>query len=81
MVAQAVERLELPGPPDDSFRPDPATVQLFYEGWSVEVRAVEGTALIERPRGRLEPARTRGEVGAFSMVSISIRSMSSSSSS
>jgi hypothetical protein len=52
MVAQAVERLELPGTPEDSFRPDPATVQLFYKGWSVEVRALEGTALIERARGR-----------------------------
>lgn len=52
MVAQAVERLELPGLPSESFRPDPATVQLFYDGWSVEVRAAEGTALIERPRGR-----------------------------
>jgi len=52
MVAQAVERLELPGLPDESFRSDPATVQLFYEGWSVEVRATEGTALIERARGR-----------------------------
>ena len=52
MVAQAVERLDLPGPPRDSFRPDPATVQMFYDGWSVEVHALEGTALIERPRGR-----------------------------
>jgi hypothetical protein len=52
MVRQAVERLGLPTPPDDSFRPDPSTVQLFYDGWSVEVRAVEGTALIERASGR-----------------------------
>lgn len=52
MVAQAVERLGLPGPPEGSFRPDPATLQLFYDGWSVEVRALEGTALIEWPRGR-----------------------------
>ena len=53
MVAQAVERLDLPGPPQDSFRPDPGTVQLFYDGWSVEVDALAGKALIERPRGRL----------------------------
>lgn len=52
MVAQAVERLGLPGPPRDSFRPDPATVQLFYDGWSVEIRALEGTATTERARGR-----------------------------
>ena len=52
MVAQAVERLDLPGPPIESFRPSPATVKLFYEGWSVEVRALEGTATIEHARGR-----------------------------
>jgi hypothetical protein len=52
MVALAVERLELPGLPQDSFRPAPETLQLFYDGWSVEVQAVEGTAVIERPRGR-----------------------------
>jgi len=52
MVAQAVERLGLPGPPKESFRPDPATVQLFYEGWSVEVHALEGVAVEERARER-----------------------------
>jgi hypothetical protein len=52
MVAQAVSRLELPGPPRESFRPDPGTLQLFYEGWSVEVHAEEGLAVIERPRDR-----------------------------
>jgi hypothetical protein len=52
MVAQAVERLELPGPPKESFRPAPGTVQLFYDGWTVEVQALEGTALIESTRGR-----------------------------
>jgi hypothetical protein len=52
MVAQAVERLGLPGPPKESFRPDPATVQLFYEGWSVEVHALEGVAVEERVRDR-----------------------------
>jgi uncharacterized protein len=52
MVAEAVQRLDLPGPPEGSFRPDPGTVLLFYEGWSVQVRALEGTALIERPRSR-----------------------------
>jgi hypothetical protein len=53
MVAQAVERLGLPGPPKESFRPDPATLQLFYEGWSVEVRALEGVAVEERVHDRL----------------------------
>jgi hypothetical protein len=52
MVARAVERLDLPGPPTESFRPDPGTVQMFYDGWSVEVFATEGRAVIERPRGR-----------------------------
>jgi len=52
MVTQAVERLGLPGPPKESFRPDPATVQLFYEGWSVEVHALEGVAVEERVRDR-----------------------------
>ena len=52
MVALAVERLGLPGPPKESFRPDPATVQLFYEGWSVEVHALEGLVVEERVRDR-----------------------------
>lgn len=53
MVALAVERLELPEPPKESFRPDPATLQLFYEGWSAEIDVVEGHAVIERPRSRV----------------------------
>lgn len=53
MVDLAVERLDLPGPPQESFRPDPGTLELFYEGWSVEVDAAAGTALLERPRDRL----------------------------
>jgi hypothetical protein len=52
MVAEAVSRLGLPQP-NESFRPDPATLQLFYDGWSVEVHAVEGIALEERPRERI----------------------------
>jgi hypothetical protein len=52
MVAQAVARLELPAPPRESFRSDPATLQLFYEGWSVEVHAEQGLAVIEKPRDR-----------------------------
>lgn len=53
MVALAVERLGLPGLPQDSFRPAPETLQLFYDGWSVDVHAQDGVAVIERPRGRL----------------------------
>jgi len=53
MVALAVERLELPGPPKESFRPAPGVLQLFYEGWSVELQAEEGLALVERPKDRV----------------------------
>jgi len=52
MVAQAIERLGLPDPPNEVFRPDPATLQLFYDGWSVEVSAEAGVAVVERPRDR-----------------------------
>ncbi len=52
MVAEAVERLELGSLPKASFRPDPVTLQLFYDDWSVEVKALEGVATIERPRDR-----------------------------
>lgn len=52
MLAAALERLDLPGIPQESFRPDPETLQLFYDGWSVEVFAAEGRAVIERPRDR-----------------------------
>jgi hypothetical protein len=53
MVALAVERLDLPGPPRESFRPSPEVLQLFYEGWTAEVYAAEGRALVERPKDRL----------------------------
>jgi len=52
MVAQAVDRLGLPDLPNEVFRPDPATLQLFYDGWSVEVSAETGVAVVERPRDR-----------------------------
>ena len=51
MVGRAAELLDLP-PPERSFRPAPDQLQLFYDGWSVEVSAVEGLAVIERPRDR-----------------------------
>ena len=51
MVAHSIEVLDLPVP-DESFRPAPETVQLFYDGWSVVVHALEGTAIVERPRDR-----------------------------
>ncbi len=52
MVAEAVEKLGLESLPKESFRPDPATLQLFYEDWSVEVKALEGIATVERPKER-----------------------------
>ncbi len=52
MVNDATRLLGLPQP-RESFRPDPETVQLFYEGWSVEVHALEGLAVEERSRERI----------------------------
>jgi hypothetical protein len=51
MVRLACERLDLPEP-ERSFRPSPGVVQLFYDGWSAEVHAAEGTAVVERPHDR-----------------------------
>jgi hypothetical protein len=51
MVAHLVDVLELPLP-DETFRPAPETVQLFYDGWSVLAHALEGKAIVERPRDR-----------------------------
>jgi hypothetical protein len=51
MVAHLVKVLELP-PPDETFRPAPETVQLFYDGWSVMAHALEGKAIVEKPRDR-----------------------------
>lgn len=48
MVAALVERLKLPEPPKESFRPRPEVVEMFYDGWSVRADATAGTAVIER---------------------------------
>jgi hypothetical protein len=53
MVAQAVQRLNLEALPNESFRPDPGTLQMFYDGWSVQVDVAAGIALVERPRDRV----------------------------
>ena len=52
MVALAVERLELGSLPNESFRSAPDQLQLFYDGWSVEIDATSGVALIDRSRER-----------------------------
>lgn len=52
MVAALVERLDLPGPPDSSFRSAPHKVDLFYEGWSVQADATAGVAIVEKPHDR-----------------------------
>jgi hypothetical protein len=52
MVERLVEVLDLPGPPKSSFRPSPAVVELYYEGWHVRADAEAGTAMIERPSER-----------------------------
>jgi len=51
MVAQLIERLDLPAP-KRSFRSSPEVVQLFYDGWNVEAHALEGRAVIEKLRER-----------------------------
>ena len=52
MVGRLVKVLELPGPPNNAFRPAPHQVQLFYEGWTVEADVHKGTAEVERPSNR-----------------------------
>ncbi|UCF67614.1 MAG: hypothetical protein JSV80_17945 [Acidobacteriota bacterium] len=53
IVAALVERLDLPGPPVNSFRRSPEKIELFYDGWSISADAASGTAIVERPRERL----------------------------
>ncbi len=43
--------LELPKP-QDAFRRNPAEIELFYNGWSVQANVSAGTATVERPRER-----------------------------
>jgi hypothetical protein len=52
MVAEAVSRLDL-RQPNEAFRPAPEVVQLFFDDWSVDVHALEGVAVVERPRDRV----------------------------
>jgi hypothetical protein len=52
MVDEAVARLDLPGQPNDSFRPEPAVLKLFYDEMTVEVHALDGTAMIEKANER-----------------------------
>jgi len=47
IVAAAVERLGLPTPPANSFRPDPQTVQLFYKEKVYLVDLPTGNVMIE----------------------------------
>jgi len=51
LVRETAERLGLDAPVE-SFRPDPDTLQLFYDGFSVQVRPAEGIAVEERARDR-----------------------------
>lgn len=48
-IEELVRRLSLPGPPRDAFRPSPARLQLFYEGFSIDVDLAAGLATGERP--------------------------------
>jgi hypothetical protein len=47
IVAQAVEHLHLGQKPDNVFRPDPETVQLFYPGITYSVDLPTGNVLVE----------------------------------
>jgi hypothetical protein len=52
MARELVSKLALPGPPNESFRPSPEKVELFYDGWSVVADAPAGVATVERTRRR-----------------------------
>lgn len=52
MVRALVERLGLTEAPKGAFRPDPGTVELYYDGWSVVADAPAGIAKVERMRRR-----------------------------
>jgi len=52
MVAQLIERLQLPSDYLSSYRPDPETVLIFYPGFEVTAHATQGVAFWETTRKR-----------------------------
>jgi hypothetical protein len=52
LVAEARQKLGLTDPPLNAFRPDPETLQLFYEGRTYRVDSPTGKVIIEETRPR-----------------------------
>lgn len=52
IVALARQRLQLTEEPQNSFRPDPETLQLFYEGRTYLIDLPTGNVVIERTQAR-----------------------------
>jgi hypothetical protein len=48
MAAAVTERLGIELPLSDAYRPSPESINLFFDGVTVEADAVEGTAIVER---------------------------------
>jgi hypothetical protein len=53
IIALAKERLNLTGDPQNYFRPDPETAQLFYPGRSYSIDLPTGNVLIEATQRRM----------------------------
>lgn len=47
IISAVIQRLQLPGPPENYFRPDPETAQLFYPGKTYSIDLPTGNVLIE----------------------------------
>jgi len=52
LVAEALQKLAITGTPLNAFRPDPDTLQLFFEGRTYLVDTPTGTVIIEDTRPR-----------------------------
>ncbi|MFA6457669.1 MAG: PepSY-associated TM helix domain-containing protein [Bacteroidota bacterium] len=53
IIAVVMEQLHLPEMPENYFRPDPETAQLFYPGTTYSVDLPTGNVLIEQTRRRM----------------------------
>lgn len=52
MVAEALQKLEITQTPLNAFRPDPDTLQLFFEGRTYRIDAPTGQVIVEDTRPR-----------------------------
>lgn len=52
LVADALRKLEITTPPLNAFRPDPATLQLFFEGRTYLIDVPTGQVIVEETRTR-----------------------------